>query len=455
MRGMSLKRRFVLAMTAALSVVVGLASVLIYQGSLRAQQRIQQEALASAALLTQAGPEVEERGVPLKHPSGVEIYDVTYGPERERATLYRVPARMPSEQDVELFMPSTRARASRALFGVIAVIMLLVVLVGAAVALWIASNVTRPVRAIMEDVRSISLGDFQRHIRSSGGGEIALLAESIERMRLDLSEAQEAKHSLSVQSRELSLAASVREALLPVATPLVEGYDIAAVHIGSTLISGDFHDYLELADGRVGLLICDVSGQGMPAAMIGAIARSYLRSELVHIEAGAGKDALANALARANRWLVGDVRHGVFVTALYALLDPSRARLLVANAGHRMPLLRIAAADGRLRTVHPEGLALGLDRGPVFEQRLEVAEVPLEPGDRIFLGNGTPVSLKNAEGRELGEKAFFTRVLKHSSLSSLDFLRALRQDILAFAGEDGVQSDTSLVTIVRDPSPCT
>ena len=131
------------------------------------------------------------------------------------------------------------------------------------------------------------------------------------------------------------------------------------------------------------------------------------------------------------------------------MIDPARGRALVASAGHKVPLLRVSAGDGNLRTVHPEGIALGLDRGPVFDRRLEVAEVPLEPHDRLLLYNSAPVRLVNAQGRELGEKAFFARVLKHSPLSSFDFLKALRNDLLAFAGEDGVSRDISLVTISR------
>lgn len=447
--GTGLKFRFVLTMTGWLALVVLIAACVLFKGATRMIAEIQRESLVQSAALSQRAPHVEQAGEPELHPGNIEVRDVVYGPEKSRATLYRVPKSLPGEKDFELLVPESE-REQDALLGLIALIMGLVVAAAAVLAFWVAGRVTRPVDKIIDDVRSISHGQLKRRIKTSGASEVDSLARSIERMSGDLQDAQDAKLELSIRERELSLAADIREALVPVATPLLAGYDIGAVHLSSANIGGDFHDYIELQDGRVGLLVCDVSGQGMPAALIGAIARSYLRGELLHADAGAGTEGVSEALRRANRWIGRDVRPGIYATALYALVDPRRGRAIVASAGHKIPLLRVSAGDGKLRTVHPEGIALGLDRGVVFDQRLEVAEVPLEPGDRLFLCNSAPVRLLNAEGRELGEKAFFARVLKHAPLPSLDFLKALRNDLLAFAGEDGVSHDISLVTISRD-----
>jgi serine phosphatase RsbU (regulator of sigma subunit) len=447
---MGLKRRFVLAMTAALTGVMIAAAALLVVGFERIHDNTQNDVLARAAKLTQREPRIEGRGEAIHHtPTGVEIREVTYGASGDPATLYRAKAAVETQRDFELLVPPEGARGSRALLGLIVVVTVLVVLVGALVALWVAGKVTKPVQAIIDDVRQISHGELNKRIRAQGGGEIELLARSIERMTRDLQEAQEARLELSVRERELALAADVREALVPVATPRIAGYDVAAVRLPSARIGGDFHDTIEHEDGRVGLLVCDVSGQGMPAALIGAIARSYLRSELEHLDAESGAESMAAALARVNRWLVSDVRRGVYVTALYALVDPV-GQAIVASAGHKLPLLRISAADGKLRTVHPEGIALGLDKGPVFERKLQTAIVPIERGDRLVLCNSAPVRLANAAQRELGEKAFYGRVLRHAAADSHAFLKALRNDLLAFVGDAGIPYDISLVTISRD-----
>jgi sigma-B regulation protein RsbU (phosphoserine phosphatase) len=142
----------------------------------------------------------------------------------------------------------------------------------------------------------------------------------------------------------------------------------------------------------------------------------------------------------------------MFVTALYALLDPAAGRATVACAGHKIPLLRVCAADGQLRVVQPEGIALGLDKGAVFERRLQVVEVPIEPGDRLVLANSAPARIQNDQGEELGEKAFYARVRKHSVPDTTQFLRALRRDLEQYAGAAGFQEDISLVTLSRNPA---
>jgi serine phosphatase RsbU (regulator of sigma subunit) len=223
----------------------------------------------------------------------------------------------------------------------------------------------------------------------------------------------------------------------------VDGYDLGALYVSSAVLSGDFHDFIELEDGRVGLLVCDVSGSGVPAALVAATARSYCRSELHR-----GGD-VGEAMRRINRWLVEDVRRGMFVTALYVLIDPRAGQASVACAGHKVPLMRFSAEDGNLRVVHPEGIALGFDRGPVFDQRLEVLQVPVEVGDRLLLANSAPLTITNVQGRELGEKAFFARVLKHARLETTACLKSLRRDLEQYAGRDELPVDVSLVTIAR------
>ena len=129
---------------------------------------------------------------------------------------------------------------------------------------------------------------------------------------------------------------------MPFATPDVTGYDLRAAHLPSDELLGDFHHFVTLDDGRVGVLVCDVSGAGVPAALVGATARAYLATEL---ERG---DDLLEAFRLVNRRIQEDVRRGMYVTALYCLVDPAHHSAQVVCAGHKVPLLRYTAADGRV-----------------------------------------------------------------------------------------------------------
>jgi serine phosphatase RsbU (regulator of sigma subunit) len=439
-QGLGLRGRFVLAMTAALLPVMVAAGYVIYQGVVTILANFEQDILVSAVRFTEVEPpvEMETKGVEL--PNGVQMFPFHHA--EGEGTLYRAGGGDAASKNVELFAPD-REGVGHDILRTVTVVLAVVVVVGALVGLWVASQVTRPIHWLIQDVRQIAKGDLRHKVHAVGMGEVELLARSIDRMTEDLEQARAAEVELSVRDRERELAAGVREALLPLATPLVAGYDIAAAYLGAAEFGGDFHDFVVRPDGRVGLLACDVSGTGIPAALVGATARSYLRGELER------SDDLLDAMKRVNRWLAGDVRRGMFVTALYALVDPVRGQASVVSAGHKIPLLRFSAADGHVRTVHPDGIALGFDKGAVFDRRLQQVEIPIDAGDRLLLTNSAPHAIRDAEGKELGEKAFYARVQKHAVLDSPSFLKQLRRDLEQWAGEGGLQRDVSLVTIAR------
>ncbi len=446
-RGMGLAPRFVLAMTAALAVVLALAGAVLIWGMQNIVEGVRVDEIGRAVKLTYDDPVWKQKGnQATSHATGVKIFPIRYGdPAQEgHAFVYSVEDQRTGRTfETTLLVP--RSKPWRAdLIGMFAGIFLVVIIAGALVAFAIASRVARPIHRIIEDVRQIAKGDLAHKTHAVGSGEVELLARTIDRMTKDLDAAQDAQFELSMREREMDVASGVREALLPLTTPWVEGYDVGAIRLSAEGIGGDYHDFIELADGRFGLLVCEVSGKGVPAALVGATARSYLRTEL-----GRGAD-LAESMRTLNRWLVGDVRRGMFVTVLYCLVDPAEGQASVACAGHKIPLLRCSRSDGQLRVVHPEGIALGFDKGPVFDRRLEIAEVPLEPGDRLVLTTSASVSIRNGQDEELGEKAFYARVLKHSGLETPAFLKALRRDLEAFAGVAEIPVDISFVTVSRD-----
>ncbi len=469
--GPSLASRFALTMTIALAVVMVAAGAFLYSRVVSAAESVQENTFIEATrlqgpLLRQMKidmqdeinkkvfgrePESRER---IENPvkiegsksetydeGAVKRYEVMYGPgNKTRGYMY-----LYKDVDVPLFVPvNAKDRAGEGLLPLILGVTLFVILAGAIVAYTVGSAAARPLELIVNDIATISRGDLRHRTRVRAGGEIMLLAKSIDRMAGNLEQAQAAQIELSVREREIGLAGEVREALLPETTPQVAGYDLGALHVDSPTPGGDFHEFLELEDGKVGLLVCDVSGRGIPGAMIGAIARSYLRVELSR----AGGDVAA-ALVRVNADLARDVRRGMYVTAMYVLVDPKQGIATVACAGHKMPLIRYAAADKKIRLVQPEGIALGFDKGPVFTRTLQVQKIPIDPGDRIVIANTGPVGVKNEAGEELGEKAFYRHVLQHANMPTDAMLEKLKDELQRFAGRVPFPNDISIVSLRR------
>lgn len=467
--GPTLASRFALTMSLVLVVVMLAAGAFLYVRMVAKAEAVQERTFIEAVRLQ--GPlleqmhqdqrdELDEKVFGKKPPERMRVenpmapagavtekideniqrVDVMYGPGHQtRGTMYTYKNLVPP-----LLVPaSAKAAAAEGLLPVILGATLAVILVGALVAYMVGRAVARPLEVIVDDIATIARGDLRHRTRVRAGGEIMLLAKSVDRMAGNLESAQAAQLELSVREREIGLAGEVREALLPQTTPKVAGYDIGALHIDCPTPGGDFHEFLELEGGRVALLVCDVSGRGIPGAMIGGIARSYLRAEL------ARTNDIAEALHRANGQIARDVRRGMFVTALYVVLDPKDGTATVACAGHKVPLIRYAAADKKIRLLQPEGIALGLDKGPVFQRALQIQRIPVEPGDRIVIANTGSVQVRNAAGEELGEKAFYRAVLQLAPQPTADVLARLQGELEKHAAGEPFPNDISIVTLAR------
>jgi serine phosphatase RsbU (regulator of sigma subunit) len=426
--------------------LVGLAGgVLLHKASQRLLQNLTSQLLRRTAELTaQAETQpFEPANAPVVREGPLEIQTGHIAGQPAKRYTERLD-RGGSELVTTVYMPDV-GNQGEGLLGLIATILGLMVIVGAGVALAVASQVTRPLTEMVGAVQRLSHGDLRLRLKSPGTRELGLLSRALERMVGDLEEGRAAELELSVRERELELAASAREALLPNALPLIPGVDIGAVYLTGAELSGSFHDHFEFEDGKVGLLVCDVTGQGVPAAIVGAMARGLLRSELSR------PGDLVAAFTRVNRELHGRLRRGSCVTALYALVDAQNGRASVVCAGHRLPLLRKTASDGKLRRLQPEGIALGLDRGPVFERALSLQDLAFEPGDGLLLCTSGAARVQDPSGQEFGETRLYNSVAHMPFRDAQEAVRSLRGTLNQFASGESLPDDVSLLCILRLP----
>ena len=445
--GMKLGARFALTTSAAVVVVMSVAGFLLFNATNQATQEARDTVIRESMILTaKEGGEgnYSQVGSSAADLEGeLQRFTVSYGSKNLKAHLYKHPAG--ESGDEHLLVPIDSGDKSEDLLGLIIGIVMFVLLVVAFVSFFVANQVSRPLERLVTDIRQIAKGDFSHRTRVEGGGEIALLARTVDRMAAGLAEAQDAEVDFEIKEREMEVAAEVLEAFLPQTTPDVAGYDIAGVHMGSPEPGGDFHDFVEFEDSSVGLLVCGVSGKGVPGALVGATARAYLRSEL----AGCGDD-IEGAFKRVNRVLAGDVRRGMYVTALYVLIDTATGETRLACAGHKVPLIKHSAASGKLQTIQPEGIALGFDKGPIFDRTLQISTLTLEPGDRLILSNTGPAQVVNEEEEAIGDKGFYRLLMKLSSETSKMMLDGVLMGLESYAGDEPYPNDLAIVTVCRE-----
>jgi len=445
--GLKLGARFALATSAAVVVVMSVAGFLLYNATTQATQDARDTVIRESMILTategaegnysQVGSSAADLEGELKR------FRVTYGTMDREAHLYIHPAGPSGDQ--HLLVPIDSGDKSEDLLGLILGIVTFVLIVVALVSFFVANQVSRPLEKLVSDIRQIAKGDFSHRTRVEGGGEIALLARTVDRMAAGLAEAQDAEIDFEIKEREMEVAAEVLEAFLPQTTPEMVGYDIAGVHMGSPEPGGDFHDFIDAGEGCVGLLVCGVSGKGVPGALVGATARAYLRTELTRCG-----DDIEGAFKRVNRVLAGDVRRGMYVTALYAVIDTVSGETRLACAGHKVPLIRHSAADGKLQTIQPEGIALGFDKGPIFDRTLQISNLKMEPGDRLILANTGPAQVMNEEEEPIGDKGFYRLLLKLSGETSTMMLDGVLMGLESYAGEEPYPNDLAIVSVSRE-----
>src|ERR687895_1646044 len=189
--------------------------------------------------------------------------------------------------------------------------------------------------------------------------------------------------------QELQVARQIQQELLPEATPELDGWRLAAYCGPAREVGGDFYDFLEFPDGRLGLVVGDATGHGMPAALVMATTRGMLRAVVQTLESP------GEVLARVNEALLADIPLSTFVTCFYGVLDPESGRLLYANAGHDLPCER---HEGRVGELWARGMPLGLMSGMPYEEE----ETVLAAGDDLLFYSDGLIEAHDSKGEMFG-----------------------------------------------------
>ncbi|HEX6305700.1 MAG TPA: SpoIIE family protein phosphatase [Anaerolineales bacterium] len=226
--------------------------------------------------------------------------------------------------------------------------------------------------------------------------------------------------------QEMRVARIIQQTLLPKELPSLDGWHISAHYQPARAVGGDFYDFLQFPDGRLGIFVGDVTDKGVPAALVMATTRSILRTTAERY-VSPGK-----VLGRANDMLCPDIPNNMFVTCLYALLDPVNRRMCFANAGHNLPYRRREEGIDELKAT---GMPLGLMEGMHYEEK----EVILHPGETILLFSDGLPEAHNPHKEMFGFPRLKELIKKHEgNLSLIDYLL---QELAGFTGPAWEQED--------------
>jgi steroid delta-isomerase-like uncharacterized protein len=235
--------------------------------------------------------------------------------------------------------------------------------------------------------------------------------------------------------QELRLARSIQQASLPKEVPSLEGWQIYPFYRPAREVGGDFYDFHPLSEGRLGLVVGDATGKGVPAALVMSTTCGMLRL------AAQSSSSPGEMLQRVNETLFPYIPPNMFVTCFYAILEPESGSLTYANAGHDLPYL---CRNGEAEELMARGMPLGLMPGMSYEEK----ETILQAGEAALLYSDGLVEAHDPEGEMFGFPRLRARVAEYGGERSLgDFLM---EELYSFVGEGWEQEDDiTLLTLER------
>jgi sigma-B regulation protein RsbU (phosphoserine phosphatase) len=296
-----------------------------------------------------------------------------------------------------------------------------------------ARAVTKPVSQLSKAARRLAAGDFEAHTDIRSGDELEELGRLFNAMVPQL--------DASIRMREsLSLAQELQRNLLPHAPPAIPGLDIAGLSLYCDETGGDYYDFLPLPDlgpDKVAVLIGDVAGHGISAALLMTTARALLRSRSLR------PGELARTVGEVNAQLCRDSHAGRFMTLFLAVLDAGRQTIHWVGAGHE-PGLIFDPVTQSVQTIDGEDIPLGVDPAWAYHEH---SHTGWNPGTVLLLGTDGISETRDPAGEMFGRAAVLQLIRNSAHLPAAEIAQAVTDALVAFRGESPQRDDVTLVVV--------
>ncbi|HZS19118.1 MAG TPA: GAF domain-containing SpoIIE family protein phosphatase [Candidatus Udaeobacter sp.] len=239
---------------------------------------------------------------------------------------------------------------------------------------------------------------------------------------------------------DLEIARDIQRILLPSEAPAIRGFQISGINAPARQVSGDYFDYIQVDEERLGVAIADVSGKGVPASLIMAICRSVLRAE------AARNPSPADVLRKVNRQLYPDIKEDMFISMAYLILDHQHDQVTLARAGHDAPLLYKRQSE-TVTPIKSPGMVVGIDSGSVFDRLTTDFAVPLEHDDCLVLYTDGVTEALNSDGDEFGLERMMQAVRASAPKGAQAIVTRIIDDVRDFTGSVPQNDDITLIAI--------
>jgi len=311
-------------------------------------------------------------------------------------------------------------------------IMLIAVLVGAVLAYFTSHWVSRSFNKVISDVTTIADGDLDHAITGASIAEFAQLETSINTM---VRKIRHYSTELERKEAELAIAATIQKTFLPKECPDIKDLDIMMHTTPAREVGGDFYDFITLDTDRYGIVIADVSGKGVPAALFMALSRTIIRDNACWYTDPAA------LIHRVNNLIVGNADGDMFVTVFYGIIDMKTMTLTYCNAGHNPPVL--FHANKNMDYLSGTGMAIGV----FSDMPYEIRTIAITPGDTLLCYTDGVTEAIDSRKNQFGEERLIPVIHENKDLSAREIINTILDKVRAFCGGEPQFDDITIIVL--------
>jgi serine phosphatase RsbU (regulator of sigma subunit) len=303
----------------------------------------------------------------------------------------------------------------------------------------LASITIRPVKALSHGAEIIGKGNLDFRIDINTSDELGQLAREFNQMTAQIKDAKEKEIESRIMEEQIEMAKEIQEGLNPTGFYEKGGIQIKGYTKAARGVGGDYFDYIDIDDDKVGALISDVSGKGVPASLVMVMIRTVFTSYITRSDIQCSR--LVSAI---NDSLGADFAADKFATLFFLIYDRRTEKIAFSNAGHG-PLFCYRTSLKSCTVTKLEGMPIGIDVDAEYRQ----AEVKLNPGDMVILYTDGVTEMRSEQGEEYGIQRLNKLVVDNSHLNAEEFVRLLVEDLETFRGQEPPHDDTTILILKR------
>lgn len=337
---------------------------------------------------------------------------------------------------VELDYDEINREINKIIFRII-IIFVIVLLIGIIGSMILGHWIAHPIHILTEGVKITAKGDLNYKIKLETNDEINILKNEFNIMTVKLKQAQEIKLKQQRIEQELKIASEIQRILIPSKLPDIS-FDTSFYYSMARDVGGDYYDFEKIDNNKTAFIIADVTGKGVPAALVMTMTKSLFRTSIYE------KSVLKDIMLIMNNSLFQDTKPNMFVTSIIAVINEKNKSIEFFSAGHE-PLLYFSKKNNKFIDVKTAGIPLGLMNNDEFEKSLNISKLKLNSGDIILFYTDGLTDTENDEGDFFELSNIKETIFKNKQSNAKALISKIRETHKNFMGTMPQKDDLTLV----------